>query len=73
MKFRKVKNEFLSNLGKFKKEVKTCKDIIVKADKTRNIYTLEKVDYTKLLNNNIIKDYHKSDGDHVTSINKETQ
>ena len=35
MKFRKAKNEFLSNLGKFKKEVKKCEDIIVKADKTR--------------------------------------
>ena len=73
MKFLKVKNEFLSNLGKFKKEVKKCEDIIVKVEKTRNIYTLEKEDYTKLLNNDITKDYHKSNGDHVTSINKETQ
>ena len=71
--FKKVKNEFLSNLGKFKDEVRQCNDIILKADKTRNIYTLKKEDYNQLLSNNITKDYHKSDGNHVKNINKETQ
>ena len=73
MKFRKVKNEFLTGLDEFKNEVKKCEEIIVKADKTRNIYTLKKNDYHKLLNNNITKDYRKSDSNLVVSINKETQ
>ena len=73
MKFKKVENEFLSNLGKFKDEVRQCNDIILKADKARNIYTLKKEDYNQLLSNNITKDYHKSDGNHVKNINKETQ
>ena len=73
MKFKKVKNEFLSNMGKFKDEVRQCNDIILKADKTRNVYTLKKEDYNQLLSNNITKDYHKSDGNHVKNINKETQ
>ena len=42
MTFKKVKNEFRSSLGKFRDNVKKCDDIIVKADKTRNIYTLKK-------------------------------
>ena len=49
IKFRKVKNQFLSELGKFKKEVKNYKDVIVKADKTRNMYAMDKENYTKLL------------------------
>ena len=53
MKFKKVKNEFLSNLRKFKDEVRQCNDITLKADKTRNIYTLKKEDYNQLLSNNI--------------------
>ena len=68
-----VKSEFLSNLGKFKDEVRKCDDIIVKANKTRNIYTLKKEEYNKLLNNNITKGYHKTDGKHIMDINKETQ
>ena len=62
MIFKKVKSEFLSNIGKFRDEVRKCDDIIVKADKTRNIYTLKKEEYNKLLNNNITKGYHKTDG-----------
>ena len=73
MKFRKVKNEYLTGLDEFKNEVKKCEEIIVKAGKTRNICTLQKEDYNKLLNNNITKDYRKSDSNLVESINKETR
>ena len=73
MTFKKVKNEFLSSLGKLRDDVKKCDDIIVKADKTRNIYTLKKQDYNQLLNNNITKDYRKTDDSHIMDINKETQ
>ena len=37
IKFRKVNNQFLSELCKFKQQVSTCNNIIVKADKTRNM------------------------------------
>ena len=73
MTFKKVKNEFLSSLGKFRNDVKKCDDIIVKVDKTRNIYTLKKQDYNQLLNNNITMDYRKTDDSHIMDINKETQ
>ena len=73
MTFKKVRNEFLSSLGKFRDDVKKCDDIVVKADKTRNIYTLKKQDYNQLLNNNITKDYRKTDDSHIMDINKETR
>ena len=71
IKFRKVKNQFLSELGKFKKEVKNYKDVIVKADKTRNMYAMDKENYMKLLGENITKVYRKADEDHTKKINRE--
>ena len=57
-----------------KRKLKSAKrSFIVKADKTRNIYTLKKEDYNKLLNDNITKDYRKSNSNLVVSINKETK
>ena len=71
IKFRKVKNQFLSELGKFKKEVKHYKDVIVKAEKTRNMYTMNKENYTKLLGESSTKDYRKADEDHTKKITRE--
>ena len=73
VKFRNVKNEFLSSIGKFRQEVGKSSDIIVKADKTRNIYTMSKENYTKLLNENITKEYRKSDNSNTANINRQTK
>ena len=73
IKFRKVKKQFLSELGKFKKEVNNYKDVIVKGDKTQNMYAMDKENYTKLLGENIAKDYRKADEDHTKKINRECE
>ena len=45
IEFRNINNDFQKKLN----EIKTCKKIIVSADKSRNLYKLEKDQYQKFL------------------------
>ena len=47
------------------------KDVIVKADKTRKMYAIDKENYMKLLGKNITKIYRKADEDHTKKSNRE--
>ena len=60
----------LFNNNTVKDHVRSCNSIIVKADKTRNMYAMEKEQYEKLLSENITKDYRKADENHTKNINK---
>jgi hypothetical protein len=52
-------------------KMKTMEQVIVKADKTSNLYLIKPEEYKKLLANNITADYKKSNEDMVDKINIE--
>ena len=59
IKFRKVSYNFQNQLKKDIKALKRSKKPLVSADKTLNIYQIEKDDYSKLTINVIISNYKK--------------
>ena len=57
VKFRDVNNEFMKELERDKKKIKSSTNIFVPADKTRNYYEMHPSYYTKLLTENVTKSY----------------
>ena len=66
-----VKNESSKKLADDIKVIKNTKEMLIKADKSRNIYRVSRVNYKKYLVENITKTYKKSNKPRVNSINKE--
>ena len=71
LKFRKVKNNFQKMLREDMKQVQTSKKTLTPADKTSNMYRLNKNDYQNLLKNAITATYKKANKNIGTIINKE--
>lgn len=71
LEFRMTQNDFQKKLSDDIKKIKRSGKVLVAADKTTNMYTMKKDDYNKLLDENISKDYKKSNKDEVKEINKE--
>ena len=69
IQFRKVNNNFQSQLNEDIKQIKGDSKIFVPADKSRNIYKMDKETYEKLLHENITKTYKKTDKKRVRAIN----
>ena len=59
IEFRNINNDFQKKLKSDINEIKTCNKILVFADKSRNLYKLEKDQYQKLLKENITKSIGK--------------
>ena len=70
LKFKKVNNQFQSQLKDDLKNIKNENRVIVSADKTRNHYKMDTEKYKEHLNNNITKDYKKADVKVVKNITK---
>ena len=71
LKFRKYTNDFQKHL---KEDIKTINDsskLFVHADKTSNMYTLDKQEYNKLLKISITTTYKKTNDEIKDSINSE--
>ena len=60
IKFKNINNNFQENLNDDIKRINTTEKVLVKADKSRDIYQLDKNDYKKYLHENITKTYKKS-------------
>ena len=60
IEFRYVNNNFQKTLNGDMKRINTTEKVLVKADKSKNIYQLDKNDYKKYLRENITKTYKKS-------------
>ena len=60
IEFRNINNNFQKNLNADIKRINTTEKVLVKVDKSRNIYQLDKNDYKKYLRENITKTYKKS-------------
>ena len=67
IQFRKVNNSFRRQLNEDIKQIKRDSKIFVPADKSRNIYKMDRETYEKLLHENITKTYKKTDKKKVTS------
>ena len=70
LQFREVNDQFQKELKDDLKTIKNDKKVIVAADKTINFYKMEKENYKELLNNNVTKDYKKTDAKTVDDISK---
>ena len=53
--------------------IKSCRSLLVPADKSRNIYKVEKSKYEKLMHDNITKTYKKDENNKMDNINKEAK
>ena len=71
IEFRTVRNNFLTKLKQDINVIKKTPEIIISADKTQNKYTVSVDDYSKMLQENITKEYKKTTSDYVKSTNKE--
>ena len=73
VQFRKTSNVFQDQLRKDMDRIKQSKDVIIPADKTRNLYSVNKEQYNKLLRNNITKSYQAAPDGTYDSINYEAK
>ena len=71
VKFRDVNNEFMKELERDKKKIKSSRNIFVPADKRRNYYEMQPSDYTKLLTENVTKSYKHAQEHIATNISEE--
>ena len=71
IEFRPVKNNFQNNLKAEIRKIHETQDVIIKADKSRNLYSVPIQQYNELLHNNITTEYKKTDDIHVKNVNKE--
>ena len=71
--FNRGKNDFQKKLDKDIKNIKSSKNLFIFADKTRNIYEVNKETYNKLLTENITKTYKKASSEAYENINNEAK
>ena len=55
IKFRPIRNKFLSKLNEDVKTIKNTNELLINVDKSSNIYKMTKQDYKEHLENNITK------------------
>ena len=73
IEFRRVSDPFQNTLRKDVERIKNTNEIFVRADKTRNLYSMPKTYYAKLRHDNVTKNY-KSGPDHIyDTINAEAK
>lgn len=73
IEFKNVNNSFQSQLSSDITKLKKSGKVIVKADKTTNLYQISKDQYNKMMNDNITKDYKKTTSDTKADIDRETK
>ena len=73
IKFTKWRNTFQRELKTKVTEINKTKGLLVRGDKTSNIYHVSKNDYSRLLSNNITKDYKRTNYETVDKTNAEAK
>ena len=73
VQYKRVKNDFRNRTNNDIRSIHSSKKVFVFADKTRNIYEMEKSHYEKLLTDNITKPYKQSNNNVYNSINLEAK
>ena len=70
IQFRHINSTFQEQLKKDIQEVRQSNQLFVSADKSRNIYEMNKEDYEKVMHENITKTYKKTNESKIKTINK---
>ena len=73
IEFTTVRDQFLSQLSRDVKEIRSSEKVLVFADKSTNIYEVEKEEYNTLLNNNITTTYKKTNSEVKDAIDREAK
>ena len=74
LEFRRVNNEFQSNLRNAIRQIHRRKNLFISADKSRNMYKVSKASYELMMHKNVTKTYKKFNKNKPNSINfKEKQ
>ena len=71
MKFDPRRNDFQKKLSSDVKDLKNSNSVFVAADKTTNLYKMDKSAYDKLLKDNVTKSYKKTSDTKKQSIDRE--
>ena len=74
LEFRRVNNEFQSNLRNDIRQIHRSKNLFISTAKSRNIYKVSKANYELMMHKNVTKTYKKCNTNKSNSINfKEKQ
>ena len=73
LEFSEHKSSFQKSLDKDIKSIKRSPNVFVKADKTHNIYEVDKIKHNELMSNNITAQYKKVDHKTVENIDAEAK
>ena len=73
IQYQPVRSHFQSQLKDTIKNVMNTEDVLVKADKTDNLYKIPVDDYIVLVNNNVTKEYKKTEVQSINLVNKEAK
>lgn len=71
IEFKKKDNPLSKKMNNDLKQMKECKKVFMFADKSTNIYKVDKEKYNKLLHENVTKQYKKAPPNMVAKINDE--
>ena len=70
IQFRHINSTSQEQLKKDIQQIRQSNQLFVSADKSRNIYKMNKEDYEKLMHENITKTYKKTNESKIKTINK---
>ena len=70
IQFRHINSTSQEQLKKDIQQIRQRNQLFVSADKSRNIYKMNKEDYEKLMHENITKTYKKTNESKIKTINK---
>ena len=73
LEFKRSPNNFLGQLARDRKKIQESDSLIISADKTTNLYKIDKTEYNKLLIENTTKTYKKVSDSLVKKINSEAK
>ena len=73
IEFRRPRDNFQRTLQRDAAHIRGSEDIFVPADKTRNVYQMGKMQYERLLHENITKHYKAAEEDEYDRINREAR
>ena len=73
IEFRPVRDKFQSELKNDMKSINNTDELLIAADKSTNIYKMNKSDYNKYLSENVTKTYKKTNTQKVNKINFEAK
>ena len=69
VRFTQFRSSFQNKISKDCDVIRKSKELLISADKTRNLYDVKPDIYRNLINNNITRNYRRTDGNDLKKIN----